>query len=57
VEGGSQIRTCVLHPYTLVKDRRTAFEMGNVQAGLDGEIEPFMESFLRWDAAQSAERR
>jgi peptide chain release factor 2 len=46
----------VLHPYTLVKDHRTGFEMGNVQAVLDGEIEPFMESFLRWDVARNGEQ-
>ena len=47
-EFGSQIRNYVLQPYTLVKDVRTGVEVGNVQAVLDGEIEPFIEGWLRW---------
>jgi peptide chain release factor 2 len=52
MEWGSQIRSYVLQPYTLVKDHRTGYEMGNVQAVLDGELAPFMEAFLRWDAGR-----
>ncbi len=56
-EFGSQIRNYVLQPYTLVKDVRTGFESGNAQAVLDGEIDPFIEAWLRWRLGQSAEAR
>jgi peptide chain release factor 2 len=46
-EFGSQIRNYVMQPYTLVKDVRTGVEVGNVQAVLDGELEPFIEGWLR----------
>ena len=44
---GSQIRTYVFCPYTLVKDHRTNYETGNVQAVMDGEINGFIESYLK----------
>jgi len=48
VTWGSQIRSYVLHPYTIVKDHRTGHEAGNAQAVLDGDIDDFIMSFLRW---------
>ncbi len=47
---GSQIRSYVFQPYTMVKDHRTKFSVGNVQAVMDGDIDPFIENLLhfRW---------
>jgi peptide chain release factor 2 len=45
---GSQIRSYVLAPFQLVKDLRTDHETGNVMAVLDGDLDPFMEAYLRW---------
>ena len=46
---GSQIRSYVFCPYTLVKDHRTNYEVGNVQAVMDGDLNGFIDSYLRWN--------
>jgi peptide chain release factor 2 len=46
---GNQMRTYYLHPYTLAKDHRTNQETSDVQGVLDGNLDPFIESFLRWN--------
>lgn len=50
---GSQIRSYVFCPYTLVKDHRTGYEMGNVQAVMDGDIEGFMIAYLKMMAGKN----
>jgi peptide chain release factor 2 len=45
---GSQIRTYTLAPYQLVKDERTRYETGNVQAVIDGDLDAFIEAYLHW---------
>jgi len=47
---GSQIRTYTFHPFTLVKDHRTGVEVGQVDAVMNGMLDPFIEAFLRWKA-------
>ena len=46
IEWGSQIRNYVMHPYKLVKDVRSGHETGNVDAVMDGDIEPFLKEYL-----------
>ena len=45
---GSQIRSYVMQPYTMVKDHRTSQEIGNVQSVMDGNLDPFINAYLRW---------
>ena len=46
IEWGSQIRSYVFMPYTLAKDTRTGYEMGNIQAVMDGDIDGFINAYL-----------
>jgi peptide chain release factor 2 len=48
ISWGNQIRSYVFQPYTMVKDARTKTEMGNIQAVMDGDIDPFIEEYLRF---------
>ena len=52
---GNQIRSYVLHPYTLVKDHRTGLETGNTQAVLDGDLDAFIDAALRQGRSTVAE--
>jgi len=52
---GSQIRSYVFHPYSLVKDHRTDEETGNLQAVMDGGLDPFMNAYLIWQHKLSQE--
>jgi peptide chain release factor 2 len=52
IEFGSQIRNYVFQPYTLVKDLRTQHETGDIIRVMDGEIDDFIDAYLRWNRAQ-----
>ena len=53
---GSQIRSYVLHPYRMVKDHRTGVEVGDADRVLDGDLNPFLEGFLRGAMARAGEK-
>ncbi len=48
ISWGNQIRSYVFHPYNMVKDHRTKYEVGNVQKVMDGDLDGFIESYLKW---------
>lgn len=56
VSFGSQIRSYVMHPYQMVKDHRTDIETGNIQAVLDGDLDPFIEEYLRKRGGAAAQK-
>jgi len=53
-EWGSQIRSYVFHPYKMIKDHRTDFEVGNIQPVMDGEIDGFIKAFLMMQKEEEA---
>ena len=53
---GSQIRSYVFMPYTLAKDHRTNYEMGNINAVMDGDIDGFINAYLKQESLNSLEK-
>jgi len=51
---GSQIRSYTFHPYQLIKDHRTGVEVGNVEAVMDGDLDPFIKAYLLWARGREA---
>lgn len=53
IEWGSQVRSYVMHPYSLVKDHRSEYETGNVNAVMDGKLDKFIESYLKMQKSRN----
>ena len=53
IEWGSQIRSYVFMPYTLAKDHRTGFENGNINAVMDGDIDGFINAYLKMESLKN----
>jgi peptide chain release factor 2 len=54
---GSQIRSYVFHPYSMAKDHRTSIEKGNIQAVMDGDIQDFIQGYLKQQAAKAVRKK
>ena len=54
ISWGNQIRSYVFQPYTMVKDHRTKIETGNISAVMDGDLDEFIEGYLRAEAAAAS---
>ena len=54
IEWGSQIRSYVFHPYKMIKDHRTDFEVGNIQPVMDGELDGFIKAYLMMEKEESS---
>ena len=54
IEWGSQIRSYVFHPYKMIKDHRTDYEVGNVQPVMDGELDGFIKAYLMSEKEETA---